>query len=509
MENLEKPQVISGPFAYNGQKNTIPDAPTGDAHASVQEGFPPVTMIALDEGGEAPYGQDFNGLGNLLSQFYFFKQNGGMHTFEPEVSQIIGGYPENAMLWYFPENTPAKWLRSTKPNNTDNFITNPDVIGTSWVEAATNASLGAVGSLFYTSRTSAPAGCSFCDGSTKTRAEFPAVWEMLTGGDLQVLPIAEYESKLASDGVCGYFGIDTAAETFRVPTLKDVYIKAGDTTPEFNSESLPNITGTVVGGRAGSPSVSGAFSNDGSDTAAARFDGGNDQDTLFGKSSFDASRSSSVYQNNAKVNPDYIVYRLCIILATEFKEISIEDYTAQIEEATTQAVKNVEQAGVEAANKAKDWATKTDGTVDGNEYSSKYYANQAAETAASLNPEDLVHKTGNETISGQKIFKNAVPRTIPVAETSGTISLQVSGVYSITITGATTFQLPQNPGANVLNQILVQMSVTGTPSIAWGTAKFFNKATPEIEAGDYDVVFEYDNVKTAWVCGVLPKGAAE
>lgn len=140
MENLEKPQVISGPFAYNGQKNTIPDAPTGDAHASVQEGFPPVTMIALDEGGEAPYGQDFNGLGNLLSQFYFFKQNGGMYTFEPEVSQMIGGYPKNAMLWYFPDNAPAKWLRSTKPNNTDNFITNPEVIGTSWVEAGADVS---------------------------------------------------------------------------------------------------------------------------------------------------------------------------------------------------------------------------------------------------------------------------------------------------------------------------------------------------------------------------------
>lgn len=127
MENLEKPQVISGAFAYNGQKNDIPDAPTGTAHASIQEGFPPITMIPQEDGGEAPYGQDFNGLGNLLSQFYFFTQNGGTYTFDPAVAEVIGGYPENALLWYYPDenNVTAKWLRSTKANNTDNFITNP------------------------------------------------------------------------------------------------------------------------------------------------------------------------------------------------------------------------------------------------------------------------------------------------------------------------------------------------------------------------------------------------
>lgn len=80
MENLEKPQVISGAFAYNGQKNDIPDAPTGTAHASIQEGFPPITMIPQEDGGEAPYGQDFNGLGNLLSQFlFFYPERGYLH----------------------------------------------------------------------------------------------------------------------------------------------------------------------------------------------------------------------------------------------------------------------------------------------------------------------------------------------------------------------------------------------------------------------------------------------
>ncbi len=509
MDNLETPQLISGPFAYNGAKNEIPDAPTGSYLASVQEGFPPITMQPKSLGGIPPEGKDFNGLGNLLSQFYFFKQNGGMHTFEPTVSEMIGGYPQNAMLWYFPDNGPAKWLRSTKPNNTDNFITNPEVIGTSWVEAATNASLGAVGDIRYTARTAAPAGSSFCDGSIYTKAEYPQVWEMLSGGDIHAVTSAEYASKLESNGVCGYFGIDTSAETFRVPTLSNIYLKAGATTPDFSAESLPNITGTVVGGRANSPSVTGAFANDGSDTAASRFDGGADQDTYFGKSSFDASRSSSVYQTDAKVNPDNITYRAYVVLATEFKEISIDDYTSQIEEATTHAVENVEQAGNEAANQAKDWATKTDGTVDGSEYSSKYYANQAAETVASINPEDLVHKTGNETISGQKIFDNAVSPIISIEETSGTIELATNKIYTMTINDATTFSLPIPSNTGIFNQIKVMVKVTGTPTISWGTTNFFNRATPEIEEGSYDIYFDYDNGLSSWVCGVLAKGVAE
>lgn len=51
MENLEKPQLLSGPFAYNGEKNIIPESPTGSYLASIQEGFPPITMLPKKQGG--------------------------------------------------------------------------------------------------------------------------------------------------------------------------------------------------------------------------------------------------------------------------------------------------------------------------------------------------------------------------------------------------------------------------------------------------------------------------
>lgn len=137
MENLTTPQVISQPFANAGSKNTIPDNPTGDAHASVAEGFPPVTMLRPEDGGEAPYGQDFNGIFNLMSQFYFFVQNGGMYTFNPDVAQAIGGYPLGARLFYIDSNGAGQLLRSAKANNMDNFIEDPSVIGTSWLVETT------------------------------------------------------------------------------------------------------------------------------------------------------------------------------------------------------------------------------------------------------------------------------------------------------------------------------------------------------------------------------------
>ena len=126
---IQFPQVISGPFAYNGQKNNIPDEPTGSYLASIQEGFPPITMLPKKQGGVPPEGKDFNGLGNLLSQFYFYTQNGNQYTFDPEVSAKIGGYPEGAKLWYTDPTGIVRYLKSLKDDNTDNFITNPEVIG--------------------------------------------------------------------------------------------------------------------------------------------------------------------------------------------------------------------------------------------------------------------------------------------------------------------------------------------------------------------------------------------
>ena len=264
MENLEKPQVISGAFAYNGQKNDIPDAPTGTAHASIQEGFPPITMIPQEDGGEAPYGQDFNGLGNLLSQFYFFTQNGGTYTFDPAVAEVIGGYPENALLWYYPDenNVTAKWLRSTKANNTDNFITNPEVIGTSWVEQNNQQSILPPTSILTFDHPVDFSGllplnsAQFKQGYLIENCDtsYPDFWEkMLEYKRLGASNAAyaryaktqqQYTAELSANGFCGFYVIDESAKSVRLPYLGDAYLQGGASNSIDRTAGLPSIQHT-------------------------------------------------------------------------------------------------------------------------------------------------------------------------------------------------------------------------------------------------------------------------
>lgn len=67
-------------------------------------------------------------------------------------------------------------------------------------------------------------------------------------------------------------------------------------------------------------------------------------------------------------------------------------------------------AAERAAQLAKDWANKLGDTVDGIEYSSKYYAQLAQQTVNSkANNNEVVHLSDTETITGSKTF-NAQPQ---------------------------------------------------------------------------------------------------
>lgn len=133
--DIIKPTPLIAPIANDGLKNTIPDDATGSNYASIAEGFPEMTMKAPKDGGLPPWGQDFNGMFYLMSSQTCFLQNGGLITFDDDVSNKIGGYPQDAILDYItPGNSYVK-VKSLIDDNTYNFVTDPSHIdGEHWEE---------------------------------------------------------------------------------------------------------------------------------------------------------------------------------------------------------------------------------------------------------------------------------------------------------------------------------------------------------------------------------------
>lgn len=82
MALVNQPAILSGAFAAEGDKNTIPANNDGlSGLASIAKGFPPITQQPLAQGGLPPQRQDFNGIFNLFSQFLLYAQNGGVYAY--------------------------------------------------------------------------------------------------------------------------------------------------------------------------------------------------------------------------------------------------------------------------------------------------------------------------------------------------------------------------------------------------------------------------------------------
>lgn len=116
-------------------------------------------------------------------------------------------------------------------------------------------------------------------------------------------------------------------------------------------------------------------------------------------------------------------------------------------------------------------------------------------------------QTGCLPLTGGTLTGGVGHSILNISATSGTVTLTANRIHKMNISGATTFSLPAG-NASVFTQIKVMVNVTGTPSINWGTSRFFNKKVPSIAEGQYDFYFDYDPTANAWVAGAVPKGVA-
>lgn len=327
-ESNTKPNYIQMPFANEGNKNTIPVSDSGTQAASWSAGFPPRTSLPLGQGGLPPDRLDLNGICNVLSAFIVYLQNGGVFTFDASLSEVIGGYAKDMRLWYTDSDGKGMVLRSTKNNNTDNFLTDPSYIGSSWVIDIATSFVKNIGDIFYTTRTDTELnGAVECNGATYTTSDFEGaqtVGGLLAAGKLPYVSLTDYQNIVDQYGSCRCFGWNGSSSTsFRVPLLSDVYIEAGDaeTSSEFLEESLPNISGSFYA-TTRNLATTGAF------TASKAGNASTNDDQDLGYFAFNASSSSSSYQNGAKVKTDRVRYRAMIQIATGTTDEAFEICTS-------------------------------------------------------------------------------------------------------------------------------------------------------------------------------------
>lgn len=144
MSGAPTPQIIFEPIAADAAPANItspmPDAAPGGNAASVQQGFPAITMISELAGGKPPLGQDMNGFLNLLSGHAFFLQCGQFWPYSSTLASEISGYNAGAIL-EMADGT-GLWLNTVASNTS-----NPDSGGAGWVPLSAYGvtSAGAVG----------------------------------------------------------------------------------------------------------------------------------------------------------------------------------------------------------------------------------------------------------------------------------------------------------------------------------------------------------------------------
>lgn len=100
---------------------------TTNGAASLTDGFPPLTFTPESAGGTPPFGKDFNGILNQITQWSQWFSAGGAILYDATFQAAIGGYPNGAIVGSL--IVPGNFWMSTVDSNTSN----PDSGGANWV----------------------------------------------------------------------------------------------------------------------------------------------------------------------------------------------------------------------------------------------------------------------------------------------------------------------------------------------------------------------------------------
>lgn len=133
MESTQIPSKFPIPWANSATSPYIRAIPTASQQgvqngaASLTDGFPPLCFLPISAGGAAPFGEDFNGVIQQLTQWNQWQSAGGPIYYDASFSSAIGGYPAGAVLNQA-GNIGAYWV-----SQIDNNTSDPDTGGANWL----------------------------------------------------------------------------------------------------------------------------------------------------------------------------------------------------------------------------------------------------------------------------------------------------------------------------------------------------------------------------------------
>lgn len=193
---------------------------------------------------------------------------------------------------------------------------------------------------------------------TETIAGTTITFKRATDGHKIVL--AGQESNVSAiytaTGIAWYYILDTDNQRFKLPRTKYGFTGLRDTVGNYVPESLPNITGTV--GRTFATENSGAFYTVNS-TASAQ--GGSGGGVLNG---FDASRSSSTYQDDAPVQQRATQAYLYFYIGNTIQNETSVDVAELAEDLNNKADLDLTNVDTTGTSLSAGWAMPSDTYID-------------------------------------------------------------------------------------------------------------------------------------------------
>ena len=166
-----------------------------------------------------------------------------------------------------------------------------------------------IGHIFFSMNI--PENCLACEGQTVSRTEYPALWNYVNGNCDPISDTEWNETAESTYTYCHKFSTGDGSTTFRLPKFASfIELNSNTEAGTFYPAGLPNITGEAnVKSPWTSANENGALKLT---TIQAMFVGGQYSQDYGDILYFDASHSNSIYGNSTTVQPEAMVWLVCI-----------------------------------------------------------------------------------------------------------------------------------------------------------------------------------------------------